>query len=488
MAAELQVKQQQTVPAMGITGKVQGEKGAAQSQSGPNCDAAETQVLLTILQEYEKTKAAIMGALVKNSNNTQQDLKGSALGQALGNNPLWQAASSNSGVSQVSYTPADMQNFFFLIFKFLRDHSDGDAKMQVTQAMNMVAQEGMLDSITQESTSSLTHMEYEVHRADKKAHSPLAMFLKIGLPLILAFVTVLVSVVSFGAAAPAAVAADAVGTGVLEGVELGVEAGVAAGVTEGLGNAAVEVTADEVGTVGEEATANVATKAASLVTKETLQTAIKEAIVTGIANAGKGATQAAIQTAVKAAVQEAVQEVVQQAVAQAVEEGCDAVATTSISAAMDAGAPTISTINAAVVNQVVSDVSDSVMPTVLDSAGESVEETTAKTVLQRILIACTAKSIGVATALTAAMAGIDTAIGQTCMNQPETEAAQDINNATSLEQGTMAVNSAASDGVQNDLKQGMQYQQNEQSEQQSDQSMLQQTIQSMTKVFYIGSY
>lgn len=243
----------------------------------------EAQLLSDLLRAYEKAKATIAKALLQNNNETSaRDLKGSALDKALGNNPVWQGllnGNNATGATSTQYDSGDIKNFFFLIFKFLRDHRDGDSKLQVAQAVNMVAEEGMLDDITKESTASLDKMKSDIANAQT---SPSARrhhrFWTIFFPIIMVVATIAITLITAGVASAFAGAADAAALAAETGAEAGAEVA-ASGV-----DAAVDVSAE----VGEESV-EMTNMADEIAPEETTNAGATNAAKAGAANAARNA-------------------------------------------------------------------------------------------------------------------------------------------------------------------------------------------------------
>lgn len=477
--AALQVQQQDPALTSGVNNQVEGDKGTSKSQQTGDSSQSIDAMLTDVLRKYEKAKAAIAEALIQNSNESTRNssLQGTELDKVLQNNPLWQSTvgASNATTTQgKDYQAGDIQNFFFLIFKFLKEHRDSDSKLQVAQAVNMVAQEHMLDDVTKESTMSLDDMKTKIKKAEEEANSPLAKFLKIGLPILLAVVTIVITVFTMGTAAPAAVAMDAAVTagaeaGIEAGVEAGVEEGVEAGITEaatqGAEEGATEGATQGVSETTGQITTNVGKQLTSEVMKDTIKTATKEAL----SQVAKGASKEAVQEAVKNAVQQAVKEVVTDAVKAATQDAVSQLSETSCEELTSAA------------------VQNSIKEAVTETVTESLSQATTKTALQSALSFVT-NGAGRGVAVAGGLAAIDAPVLQMAAAKPDNDKAQAINEATVIEQGEMAIDSAASDSIQNTLKQAMSYQQNAQSNQQSDNSLFQQILQTMTKIMYIGNF
>ena len=190
------------------SGKVLDDK--ANNKKDPDLNLANggkvgEDLLKDLLKTYEKAKLKMAGALLQGS----VDLKNSDLGQAMQNDPVFQSLMQVAPDKDPA-PPEALKNFFYEIFQFLKDHKEDDSKLQVAQAMNMIAKQGVLDNVTQESVAALGDMKTKIAAADiqRQSDDKGNSFLEIGLPIILAVVSVAIVCASAGLAAPAAAAAD----------------------------------------------------------------------------------------------------------------------------------------------------------------------------------------------------------------------------------------------------------------------------------------
>lgn len=443
------------------SGKVSGDKGAPAGPKGAN--VADDQVLEDLLRSYEKAKLKMEGAVIQNN----IDLRNSDLGQSMKDDPLFQAL-VGSDASGKAPSDTDIKNFFFLIFKFLKDHKDADSKCQVAQAVNMLAKEATLDTVTEQSVSSLSDMKSQIQKAEDAANSPLAKFLKIGLPIIMAVATVLITAVTMGAAAPATVAADTALTAAEVGTTSALDSTLSTTVSTTVDTAVADTVAEtsegiemttfsESGTVVDDVAVNAAREGAKQAAKTVLSSAVRQ----GVAGLGKQAGQEVVTAAVKESVEKAtttaLKEGLKEVAEEAVKDGANKATQTAVKQAMEEG--------------------------VKDAVKDAVKEGLSKSWLQTIR-----STAGIGLAVAGALTGLDVGVCQHYEAQPDSDYASAVQNATSIEQGEATVNAASSDNLQNDLKINMNNEQNMQSNQESDASMEQQTIQAQTKIFSIGSF
>jgi hypothetical protein len=100
------------------------------------------------------------------------------LKETLASDPCWSAAANGKPAS--GGLPA-VGNFFMLVFKYMADHANSDNQIQIAQAVNMVCQNNMLDSVTSEAMSNLSSTESQVSSEESSASKTLELGLAIGL-------------------------------------------------------------------------------------------------------------------------------------------------------------------------------------------------------------------------------------------------------------------------------------------------------------------
>jgi len=105
------------------------------------------------------------------------------LQEMLSNDPCWVAATQ--GKPAPGGAPS-IGNFFMIVFKYMTDHANSDNQIQVAQAMNMVCQNNILDSITSEAMANLNTTETSVAQEESQASKSLVKGLCIGIGLSLA--------------------------------------------------------------------------------------------------------------------------------------------------------------------------------------------------------------------------------------------------------------------------------------------------------------
>lgn len=102
----------------------------------------------------------------------------------------------------------DFINIFKLIFSFMQDDMKMNSQVEVNQSLNMIVQSNLLDNLMKESSEELTDMQAKFDSIEHKLSGPLGGFLTIGLPILLA-------AVSLGAGACASSATSALSKGLL---------------------------------------------------------------------------------------------------------------------------------------------------------------------------------------------------------------------------------------------------------------------------------
>ncbi len=182
-----------------------------------------------LLRSYEKAKVKLgelslqaSAGLTSGSNN---------LATILAGNPLWEAVNTPNGQAKPSVNPSDVKNLFSLIFKYMEANSDIGAKIQVAQAVNILAKQEVINASSKEGIDSMNATETQlahIHHEQEEASSFWGDFLKIFVPVVMAVilvVTVVATVLTAGAAAPA-IAGEVVAEAAIDGsVEAGVDVG-----------------------------------------------------------------------------------------------------------------------------------------------------------------------------------------------------------------------------------------------------------------------
>ena len=175
-----------------------------------------------LLRTYEKGKAELWHKILEATTETHQDLAA-----ALKDNPV-AALSSPDSARDGSGMVKDIENFFMLIFKFLKDHKEGQSKMELAQAVNTQGKEKLLASVTKAAMNSVTHMKKQIDEANKKKHGVLGSIM-IALSVIITVICIAAAIFTGGASVGAAAAADVA----LDTAAAATEAGVAAGLEAG---------------------------------------------------------------------------------------------------------------------------------------------------------------------------------------------------------------------------------------------------------------
>lgn len=163
------------------------------------------QVLSSVLTTYKQVLQLVQD---KASSAPPQELD-PKLKEMLANDPCWNAALS--GKPAPGGAPS-IGNFFMIVFKYMADHAEGDNKIQVAQAMNMVCQNNILDNVTAEAMDNLKTTEALVAAQEAKASKSLIEGLCIGIGLSVALA------VAGGAAAGVGGIAGTIGGTILKAV------------------------------------------------------------------------------------------------------------------------------------------------------------------------------------------------------------------------------------------------------------------------------
>jgi hypothetical protein len=488
---------------------IDGDKGTGKGKAVDGISSAiQSEVVVKkFIVAYEKAKNHLASLVGDNNGN---NLKNGPLANALGNDPIMKAIASGQAPSDP--TPKQIGNFFYLIFQFLKDHKDSDSKLEVAQAVSMLSKEVMLDAVTQESVGSLNKMKLDIEKAKEAENSPLAKFLSIGLPILLAVVDVAIMIGTAGAGA-AAVAAESVAVGAA--AEAGAEAGGAAAAEAGAeaGGAAATETASTGAAAAGSTAAGVATDVAGTAT-ETVATGATEtsgeAAIQGAKNALKKIVQEAIKDGAKQGAEEAAKSGVKVAVREGAEEGAkEGVGTTikntlkslftiskgatkeelkeavttavekSVTKALTEGAGKAATEGA--VRQFGKEAVETAVKQIGKEAGQAMTKTASQCIAQGVK-----RAAGWIAGEAMVGGGLIAATIPTVTNKLTSDYNSAVTDATQLEQGETTVNSAASASLQNDIKEAENDEQNEQGNQQADASLTQQVIQTMTAVNSAG--
>ncbi|MCH9631165.1 MAG: hypothetical protein S4CHLAM37_11840 [Chlamydiia bacterium] len=403
----------------------------AGDKKGKNSKKSLEKELQKLLRTYEKGKAELWHKILEATTQSHDELeqafendpvsKLSDLAHALESNPQ-AALSSPDSIRDGSGVSKEIENFFMLIFKFLKDHKEGQSKMEISQAVNTQGKEKLLASVTKASMDSVTKMKHKIDEANKAKNGWLKIFLPIAIVLV-TIICVALTVVTGGASDVAGGAADAALTAGETGTEVAVDTTATAG-AEGLG------------TVGGD-------------TGAALGDATADGVADGTADASTVTTDGS--TVTTSTTEEGV---------QTLEEGGTEVADGTEETADE---------------------------TADETAKETAKETESKTLTQTLKNAAKKMlnkrfMVGMTTVGTATGVGfaLNASAQSTCNNA--------IQDATSVEQGEMTVDSSASEGLQTDIRANMQYQQQEMSQTEADESQVQNVLQKQASMYTIGSF
>ena len=218
----------------GNTNSVSGNKGqAATATASASLDEAKMHDMFEgLLRAYEKAKVKLgemsLTSLVAAKNGSN------SLATLLGDNPLWKALNTPNGQPKPPISPPDMKNFFAVIFKYMGENSDIAARVQVAQAVNILAKQEVIDVSSKEGIDSMNSTEAQlahIQHEQSEADSFWVKFLKIVIPAIMgvillatAIITVATGGATAGALAGEAAAASAIDGSVGAAGEAGAEA------------------------------------------------------------------------------------------------------------------------------------------------------------------------------------------------------------------------------------------------------------------------
>lgn len=233
-----------------------------------------------------KSAADLKEALLKFSNTP--------IGKALENDPVWQAASGKAP-EKVILKP-DIENFFLLIFKFMKADHSMNSQLQLSSVANMIAQNHMLDTLSSEAVDNMAATDASIKSAlDNKP----SIWLTVVLPVALMIVGAVIGCFTGGAGEVAAdSAAAAVDTsvaateGVTEATEEAVE-GTAANAVNKTATKGADTTGEALGEAEEQVEEQVEQKVTEKVEEQAEGSAAKDAGKKAAEDAGKKAADEA---------------------------------------------------------------------------------------------------------------------------------------------------------------------------------------------------
>ncbi|MCH9631166.1 MAG: hypothetical protein S4CHLAM37_11850 [Chlamydiia bacterium] len=404
-----------------------------------------------LLRTYEKGKAKlwhkILEATTKSHNELEQLFandpvsKLSDLAHALESDPT-AALSSPDSIREGTGVSKELENFFMLIFKFLKDHKEGQSKMEISQAVNTQGKEKLLAQVTKASMDSVATMKKKIDDANNSKNGWLKIFLPIAI-VVVTIICVALTLVTGGASDVAAGAADTALAGA---------------------DAAAEVTTD----------------VAVDTTVEATISGLSESVDVG-GDAGFEMTDAS--SFGSNAVEEGAEES-----SQAIEETVSQVSEAGENAGSDAASEGDEAAEETAENTAKETAKETAKDTAKETAKDATKDAAKKSIKDRILDPIRGMSKGQrATAfLTTAGAAVGAGVGLN--SNAQSQCNDKINEATQIEQGEMTVDSSASEGLQTDIRANMQYQQQEMSQTEADSSQLQNVLQKQASMYTIGSF
>jgi hypothetical protein len=344
----------------------------------------------------------------------------------------------------------EIANFFYLVFKFFSKNRDADTQLQVAQAMSMVSREKMLDNVTASEMTQLKTMQAQVAKAKEEANNPLAIILMV----ILVVVTIVITAVTAGAAAPAAAAVDA-------------------------------------GIVAGETTAEVVTEE---VVEEAVEESIQESMESGVNSVGDGAGDAGDVAGDAGDVNEVADNADVAQDADVADGASDVDDAGDEAGDVDESEDPDQSENSQLKQNIEQGKADTESLNNLLEDGEGEEgqgaegaKANSRSMLRTLWEGLKAKP-GMSAAILATGGGITAGVGTYLLNKRQSDCTNDMNAATSEEQGNMAVDSSSIADFQNEIKQYMNEQQNEAGNQQGYSSMMQQIISAMLAIYTLGKF
>jgi hypothetical protein len=142
----------------------------------------------------------------------------SNLAQALSNDSVWKfLTNTNENAQEPAPKKDDMENFFLLVFKFMKADHSMNTQLQLNSMANMAVQSNMLDRLSKQASDNMTDMDSQIQQAiDDKP----SIWLSVVLPIAIAVVGALLGGLTFGSGSAATEAAEAGATkAITEGVE-----------------------------------------------------------------------------------------------------------------------------------------------------------------------------------------------------------------------------------------------------------------------------
>jgi hypothetical protein len=119
---------------------------------------AEIKAMADILISFRKP----LGALKQLSS---EEFARSPLGKALSTNPVWTAITSEHPSLHEKASSDDIENFFLLIFKFMKSDHTMNTQLQLSSMVNMTVQCSMLDRLTSQATAAMADMDKQIKEA-----------------------------------------------------------------------------------------------------------------------------------------------------------------------------------------------------------------------------------------------------------------------------------------------------------------------------------
>lgn len=208
-----------------FAGRVHGEKSLV--------NPAEVKALIESLIGLRKP-------LGKLNQLTSEEFATSPLGQAISNNAVWKSLTNqNPSFHEPAPKKEDMENFFLLIFKFMKSDHSMNTQLQLSSMVNMTVQCSMLDRLSKQASDAMQKMDSDIQTAIDSSPN---IWLSLVLPVALAVVGAIAGALTAGGGSAAA----KVGEKVAEEAVATTAAKVGEGVAEEAGEEAAKAVATNV--------------------------------------------------------------------------------------------------------------------------------------------------------------------------------------------------------------------------------------------------
>lgn len=100
------------------------------------------------------------------------DLTNSPLGKQLASDPVWNSVVYTDTPSEKPPTKQQLANFFFLVFKYMKDDQQQNSQIEANQALNMMVQSKLLDNLVGQAKTDLANLESEIAKDKSELSKP----------------------------------------------------------------------------------------------------------------------------------------------------------------------------------------------------------------------------------------------------------------------------------------------------------------------------